>query len=192
MPRQSDQTKQVLEILNARAAYPDIGAWFDRILGAMPSGSELSPETLRALESHLRGGFGTEYLKIGNDSVEHLRFWKTLAEEFLDVPKLRAIYADTLLLGGRISEAMPEFLAAFAKQPTLLYEFGGELYDYMHSTGGRTWLAYKLITIRAAMADSKVNYEYIRQQLDDSRREFSDDPEAMHEIAKLAYLASRQ
>jgi hypothetical protein len=120
MAKRSEQARRVLEVLNARQADAGTGKWFDHILDALPAGSELDPDTLLALESHLRGGYGSEYLKIGSDFAEHLRFWKTLAGRFPENPKLGAIYADTLLIGGHIPEAMDEFLRAFEREPTLL------------------------------------------------------------------------
>jgi tetratricopeptide (TPR) repeat protein len=186
MSARTPQVRQVLDVLNARQRYPDAHAWFEGLLALLPKGQELEEETERALESHLRGGYGAEYVKIGDDLREHLRFWKTLAERFPEKPKMLANYADTLLLAGQIPEAMDTFLAAFQKDPVLVYKFGGELHDFMKELGGPRWLEYQLTLLRAALAEPEINRDYIRETLDSLRREFKNDPEALRRIDEIA------
>ncbi len=182
MPASTQQAQQVLDILNARGSFPNARVWFDGLLDLLPKCQEFEEDTLVALESHLRGGYGSEYLKIGDDLREHLRFWKTLAERFPEKPKALGNYADTLLLAGHIPEAMDAFLAAFEKNPVLVYKFGGELYDYMKEMGGERWLGYQLALLRAALAEPEPDRGYIGETLDSLRSEFRNDPEALRRI----------
>ena len=177
--------------MNSRKRYPDAQAWFEALLALLPNGQDLEEETLHALESHLRGGYAEEYLKIGDDLPEHLRFWKTLAERFPTKPKALGNYADTLLLAGKVPEAADTFLAAFQKDPALIYEFGGELYDVMKELGGRHWLEYQLTVLRAAVAEPEVNRDYIRETAHLLRGEFRNDPEALCRINEIAGDANR-
>jgi hypothetical protein len=188
--RYSAQAKQVLDVLNSRQSFAAAGPWLGRVLELLPAGSQLQDDTLQALVSHLRGGYGDEYVKIGADLAAHLRFWQTLAARFPDRPRLAGIFADTLLIGGRIPEALDRFLEAFEADPTLLYQFGGELYDHMKEAGGRRWLRYRLAIVRAALADHPRDDDYIRDQLDEIRREFANDSEALPEIRRVAAEAA--
>ena len=180
------QHKRILDVLLSRSAYDDDREFLDAILAAVRPDSMLEEGTLRALISHLRGHYGQEFDKIGDSMDEHLEFWKTLAEEF-DSALARACYADTLLLARREEEAMELFLRTFEDQPTLLYEFGGDLYDVARSQGEPTWLRYRLACLKAALADyqDSSDDDYIREIYSELLEEYASHEPAMAQIRPL-------
>lgn len=185
MARLSEQAARVKEVLLARDGYATTREWLDRVLSLLPAGAGLEQDTLGWLEQELIGGYGWEYTKVLEEYDEHTRFWRTMAERFPERPKLRGTLADTLLRAGRRDEALDQFVEAFRQEPTLVYEFGGELYDFMKEKGGEHWLEYRLTLVRAALASDNEEYakEVYRRLLD----EYRDDQPALKKIHALAF-----
>jgi hypothetical protein len=181
--------QKILDILLNRSVYDTEAEFLATVLSALRRDSPLEEETLRVLMTHLRGHYGQEYSKIGDAMDEHLAFWQTVADEF-GTPLARACYADTLLLARREDEAMELFLATFADQPTLLYEFGGDLYDVARSIGEPTWLRYRLACLQAALSDyqDSTDDDYIREIYSELLEEYAGDAAAMTQIRPLGAI----
>lgn len=184
MTRLSDQARRVQDVLEKRNAYTSTQDWLESVLGAFLTDEPLHDDSLSILEQQLRGGYGWEYTKIQDEYDEHISFWRRLVQRFPKNPKLLGILADTLLLAGRKDEALDLFLDAFHQEPTLVYEFGGELNDLFREKGGEYWLEYQLVLIRAALKTDNEEYaqEVLRRLLEDYR----EDETAMKKIYRVA------
>jgi len=165
---------------SARAASPDSICMSSTPLAS--ACARIEKDTQSALERELRGCYGAEYLKIGDDWPDHVRFWKAMAERFTDDLKVQAIYADTLLLGGSNEEAMDAFLAVFDRDPLLVYRVGGDIGECMEQLGGERWFQYRLNLVRAARADEAE--ELLRELADELISEYKNDTNALERIAK--------
>ena len=148
MERLSDQAQGLKQIIDQRIRFANTREWLEKLLEALRGWDRLMDDSLSLLEHELRGGYGWEYTKIQNEYEEHIAFWRSLVNSFSDQPKLLGILADTLLLAGRRDEALDVFLQAFHQDPTLVYEFGGELYDFYLEEGAEQWLEYQLVLVR--------------------------------------------
>jgi hypothetical protein len=182
MSDRSEQWKRLKPILSNRQNFAGTAEWFEAILTLLLAGTRLEEDTQSALERTLRGCYGEEYLKIGDDLPDHLRFWKAMAEEFTGNSKVQAIYADTLLLGGRHEEAMDAFLAVFDRDPLMVYHVGGEIGEFMEQFGGERWFRYRLNLVRAARLDG--DDDIMREHADELMSEYKNDANALQRISK--------
>jgi hypothetical protein len=161
----------------------DLRELLDRLSEALPGQTPPDDHAIDILSGALRGGLGDEHDHIDEDPAAHLAFWKALSERFPQVPRLRGIYADTLLLTGRPDEALTEFLAAFAVDPRVLYAFGGELRDLFESRGGLPWALYRATAVRAAeLDDPEGNRDYVQDVTKELADEFRHDPRTLQAI----------
>jgi hypothetical protein len=159
------------------------GERLNALLELLPGDESLDAETVGELEHSIRGGFGDEDTHIAGHYDEHIAFWRELARRYPGSPKLLGFEADTLLLAGRVEEAMKRFLDAFAVEPRLVYEFGGEIADFM----GRDpddWLAYQLVLVRAALAND--DREYASDLYSTLLKQYANDEPAMRTIRRAA------
>jgi tetratricopeptide (TPR) repeat protein len=184
MPRLSDQARSLKQVIDQRIQSANTGKWLEKLLEVLRDWDHLMDDSLRLLEHELRGGYGWEYTKIQNEYEEHIAFWRSLEQRFSDQPKLLGILADTLLLAGHRDEALDLFLGAFQQDPALVYEFGGELYDFYLEKGGEHWLEYQLVLIRAAL--KKDNEDYAKEVYRRLLEEYRGDKAAMDKIYKVA------
>jgi tetratricopeptide (TPR) repeat protein len=184
MVRLSDQARSLKQVLDNRSQYSSTQEWLDSLLGVLQPWDRLMDDSLSLLEPELRGGYGWEYTKIQNEYEEHIAFWRSLVNSFSGQPKLLGILADTLLLAGRRDEALDLFLQAFHQDPTLVYEFGGELYDFYLEKGAEQWLEYQLVLVRAALKTD--NEDYAKDVYRRLLEEYRGDEAAMKKIYKVA------
>jgi tetratricopeptide (TPR) repeat protein len=184
MKKGSAQAQKLRQRIDARKEYPNTQAWLDSLLEVLSGEQRLMNDSLALLEQELRGGYGWEYTRIQDEYAEHISFWQTLSQRFPDQPKLLGIYADTLLLAGHTEQALEAFLLAFAADPTLVYEFGGELYDFYLEKGGDYWLDYQLVLVQAALKTD--NEEYAKEVYRRLLVNYRNQPAAMQKIKKIA------
>jgi hypothetical protein len=179
----TDATEAVTAVLRSRSPDDGVNAVLHRLASALPADTPPDDRTIDILAGALRGGLGDEAEHVAEDPQAHVEFWRTLADRFPQVPRLRGIYADTLLLVGRPDEARTEFLAAFAVDPTVLYAFAGEVRDLFESAGGLPWGLYRATVARAAeLDDPEGNREYVRELTNELVGEFRGDQRALQAI----------
>ncbi|MCX5557530.1 hypothetical protein [Streptomyces sp. NBC_00038] len=161
--------------------------WLSRLLNTLSRVP--SPSLVDDLADTLRGGLGDEHRHLEDDPDAHLAFWRDVSARYPEVPRLRALYADTLLLTGHKEAALDEFLAAFAADPRLLYAFSGELRDFFESRGGRAWALYRVVVIKAAeLDDPQTHSGYINEQREELMAVVRANPD--YAAAVLAVLRS--
>jgi hypothetical protein len=183
----SEQCRLVTERLNQRDSYASEGEWLTAVVATATQHATLESDTLDALISRLRGHYGAEYTKIGDEHDAHTAFWKSLAEAFADQPVLRAIYADTLLISGADrATCLAEFLAAVEAAPQLFPEFAGDFYDVAKDLGRDRFLDYRLAELRFAVTDDDDDDEYVRELTRDLLTEFGTDTETIARIRAVA------
>ncbi|MFE0025052.1 hypothetical protein [Amycolatopsis sp. NPDC059021] len=155
----------VFQALESRRPGEPAGPWLSRILAALPSERPPSEKCVDTLAHVLVGGAGDVHPHLDEDPAAQVGFWRTLSTRFPGVPRLRGIYADTLLLTGSTDEALREFLAAFTADPLLIYRFSGDLSDLFERAGGVSWALYRALVIVAAERDDPDgNRDYIAEQ----------------------------
>ena len=145
----------------------------------------MEPDTLAVLEWQLRGPFGDEYVAIGGEYDAHSAFWKALADRHPETPKLLGLHGDTLLLAGKMQEAMELFLEAFSRDSQLVYAFGGDLHDRARELGGSIWLGYRLACLRAGLQGRFMERQEVLDVLQELLAEHGDDEAATMEIRRL-------
>jgi tetratricopeptide (TPR) repeat protein len=184
MARLSDQARSLKQVIDERSQYSNTREWLEKLLAVLRGDPRLRDDSLSFLEHELRGGYGWEYTKIQEEYEEHITFWRSLAQQFNDQPRLLGILADTLLLAGHRDEALDQFLEAFRQDPNQVYKFGGELHDFYLEKGGEYWLEYQLVLVRAALKTGNEDYakEVYRRLLD----EYRNDGAAMKKILHVA------
>jgi hypothetical protein len=181
--RGSEQVENVRSVLLRHSAYDNESQFLAAVLDALAADAQIEDETLRELIAHLRGHYGEELSRIGDDVEAHLGFWRDLAGRF-DHPLAAACHADTLLLAGQHAEAMQLFLGIFDRQPTLLYEFGGDLYDVARDLGGAIWLGYQLACLRAGLAEPPDD-DYVREMYSELLEEYAGEPAALARVREV-------
>lgn len=179
----SEQVERVRSVLLRHAAYDEESQFLRAVFEAVAGDPAIEDSTLRELVSHLRGHYGEELSRIGDDLDAHLTFWRDLAAQF-DHPLAAACHADTLLLAGQHAEAMELFLAIFDRQPTLLFEFGGDLYDVARGLGGPCWLGYQLACLRAGLAEPPDD-DYVREMYSELLEDYAEDRDALARIREV-------
>ncbi len=184
MARLSDQARALKQVIEQRNQFVNTQVLLEKLLQVLRGWDRLMEDSLSLLEHELRGGYGWEYTKIQNEYEEHIAFWRSMAQHFSDQPKLLGILADTLLLAGRRDEALDLFLQTFQKDPTLVYEFGGELYDFYLEKGGDQWLEYQLVLVQAALKSD--NEDYAKDLYRRLLEEYRGDEAAMKKISRIA------
>jgi hypothetical protein len=182
----SAQAERVDAVWARRASLGSASALFSALGEALGRGPA-DDEAIRRLAEHLRGGFGTQSALRGGHVEEHLALWRRVADES-GHPHARGFHADTLLACGRPAEAMAEFARAFAVDPTLLHEFGDELYEVTRELGGVAWLDYRVACLRAALAAGPgplPDDDEIRELYGELCDDHADDAEALARIREV-------
>jgi hypothetical protein len=134
----------------------------------------------------VNGSLGEEQRQVEEDPDAHVDFWRTMADRLPSHPLARAAYADTLLLTGDTDGARREMLAAFEADPTLIYRMSGEYRDLMEREGGKDWLAYRALAIRAAVIDDpSLHDDYINDELKGILDDIGDDPVLRREVIRI-------
>jgi hypothetical protein len=180
------QARRVESALKQRGTYADTQAWLDAVVASIGDDARLEDDSLAWLQQELRGHYGDEYLKIGEDYDAHIAFWRTLAERFPGQPKLRGLYADTLLISGRDqSLALSEFMKAVAADPTLYPEFAGDFWGPAEAAGGDRWFEFRLAELRYAAATD--DPEHAADLTTALLRDFGRSPEVAARIKACAH-----
>jgi hypothetical protein len=176
-----------------RGRQPDEPAadWLRRLLDALPPDGELTDDELADVQRTVNGTLANEQPQLEQDPDAYRAFWRAAAERLPSRPYARAIYADTLLLTGDTDGAREEMLAAWERDPRLIYRMSGEYRDVMEAAGGRDWAAYRALAIRAAeLHDPKGNEEYVRDEARALAGDLEGDPEVLREVLRLLRAGS--
>lgn len=177
---------QLREALRSRQPSELAATWLGRMLEALPPDGELDDALLDQVLRHVNGPLGEEQPQIEEDPKAYVDFWRTMAERLPSHPFARAAYADTLLLTGDTDGARREMLAAFEADPTLIYRMSGEYRDVMERAGGKDWVAYRALAVRAAVLDDpSLHDDYIHDELKDILDDIGDDADLRREVVRI-------
>jgi hypothetical protein len=187
MTHSSEQSRRVEKVLKERNTYRDTKAWLAAMAAAVANDPGIEEDTLSWLQQELRGHYGEEYLKIRDDYDPHVHFWQLLADRFPQQPKLRALFADTLLITGRDRDlALSQFLQAVAADPRLYPAFAGDFYDIARELGGDRWLEFRLAELCYAVAED--DPEHAGDLTKALVQDFGDSPAILARIKACARL----
>ncbi len=148
----SEQERRVAVVLYRRSLHVSTAEFLEQLLRQLPPSEPLEPATLGRITYELRGGYGQEADRIGDelgDYDAHLSFWRQLSERFPDDPYAMACHADTLLLGGHQHEAFELFLAAVEREPALHHEFSDDLFAVARELGDEAMFLYSVAVLEA-------------------------------------------
>ena len=174
------------QAISSRKPSEPAAAWLGRLLDAMPPDSDVDDELLDQLWHAVNGSLGEEHARVGEDPEAYRDFWARTAARLPSHPLARAAYADTLLLTGDTDDARPEMLAAFESDPTLIYKMSGEWRDVMERAGGKDWVAYRALAVRAAVLDDpSMHEEYIAEELRGLIDDLGDDQDLRREALRI-------
>ncbi len=178
--------------LKKRTEFSSDSTWLQKLADGLVSDKAIADDSLEWLEQALRGHYGAEYSKIGENHDAHVRFWGRLADSFPERPRLRAIFADTMLISGLDKrQCLGEFLSAVHLEPQLFPEFAGDFSLVARDLGGDAWLNFRLGELRftadtsADDWDQEETHELTRELL----MEFGADVAAIARIKACAHPA---
>lgn len=183
-PTASEQERRIGVLLRSRARYPSTRRFLAALLDALPAEETLEDGTVTHIARALRGIHDHRFYD-DVELVEHSEFWYRLSYNFPESAYARACYADILAATGDDDAALLHFADAFDAKPTLLFEFGVDVFDPARSAGGDTWLRYQLACLRAALdGDDQPDEhdDFVRELYSELLAEYRDDPEAMRRI----------
>lgn len=186
----SEQQGRVSLALYRRSLHDTTASFLDELLEQLPPSEVLEEQTLALISAELRGHYGQESEKIGDDYTDHVAFWRRLSERFPNSAYASACYADVLLIGGAEELATEQFLSAVEKDPVLLYEFDEDLSRLARAAGGESWLRYQLAALQAAIeteaaaTDDEPN-DLVRELYGELLEEYADDEPALARVQRV-------
>lgn len=184
--------RKLPRVLSSRRSDEPVAEWLARLAAALPADGAIDDEVLGDVIRRVNGSLGDEQRQVEADPDAYREFWRTASERLPSHPLARAVYADTLLLTGDTDGARREMLAAFEADPTLIYRVSGEYRDVMQRAGGRQWVSYRALAIRAAELDDPESHgDYIVEEVKDLMTDVGDDPQLRREVLRVLSQGSR-
>ncbi|MCR9145450.1 MAG: hypothetical protein NXI24_24640 [bacterium] len=139
--------------IRERDSFPTVRDWLNFVYDSIPDVHEIQPGTLARLKLRLRHHYGAEYIIIREDYDEHIEFWTRMRDRFPNCPELVVILADTCALAGRSRLAMELCFEGLEREPGLLSEYGGDLYDMAREEGQEFVFRHDFVSILQAYTD---------------------------------------
>jgi hypothetical protein len=175
----------ITEHFYKRGLYPKSSEFLESLLQLFPEGEALRDSDLRVLVNELRGLWGPEKALEEGDLSLHVDFWCKLSDR-TSSPYAMACHADTLLLAGRVHDAVTIFLDVLEVEPELLDELGEEIAEHARDIGGDVWLQFRLASLRVSISGlADQDSDAVRELYSEILEEFSGDTAAVQEIRRI-------
>jgi hypothetical protein len=185
----TEQKRRVDGLFYRRSAYDSAGEFYRALVDDLTADRTIELGTLRAIVLHLSHGEsaavegGVDGAGPDGDDVEaRVALWSALAERS-DAPLARACLGDALLAAEQLEPGLEQLSVAFDADPSLVMEFGGDVYDVASRVGGPSWLRYQLACLRAALVEQPDDDDdYIREIYSELLEKYAGDEPALERI----------
>ncbi|MGL5829325.1 MAG: hypothetical protein ACRC0L_07125 [Angustibacter sp.] len=154
------------EIIDALNSGEELKRKIERLIDLSRQMTKMDADTLRAIDSRLKGTYGSEYAHSQGEYGSLIELYQILNEKDPHSYEVLLSLADLLLLDGQHSFSFDLFNQAFRHDPLLLFNAPGELGEHIDRYGSQSQkIHYKISLSRAFVLDGN---------LEDAREEYGE------------------